>query len=85
MKFNIYEKDIPFGSGANDALSSFGGVLSPPTPASSAFRLVDPIECDFSMTGGRIGFEGIVGVDFRCVLLAGEMGDASGVGLVIES
>jgi len=57
------------GSGANDVdRCSFGGVLSPPTPASSAFLLPELLECDFSMTGGVLGvrktdFVGIVGVD----------------------
>lgn len=56
---------ILLGSGANVALCSFsfGGVLSPSTSASSAFRLTDPFEYAFSMTGGRIDFGGIVGVD----------------------
>lgn len=61
--------DILRGSGANVArcsLGSLGGVLSPPTSASSAFRF--PLDCDCPMTGGVFGLcktevVGIVGWD----------------------
>jgi hypothetical protein len=61
--------DILRGSGANVArcsLGSLGGVLSPPTSASSAFRF--PVDCNCPMTGGVFGLfktevEGIVGWD----------------------
>ena len=60
--------DILRGSGANVArcsLGSLGGVLSPPTSASSAFRF--PLDC-CPITGGVIGLcktevVGIVGWD----------------------
>jgi hypothetical protein len=57
---------ILLASGADAVLCplvSFGGVLSPSTSSSSAFRFADPLEYDFSMTGARIDREGIVGVD----------------------
>jgi hypothetical protein len=64
-------KRVLRGSGAKVArgsLDSLGGVLSPLTPASSAFLFPEPLEYDFSMTGAALGFrrtdaEGIVGVD----------------------
>ena len=86
--------NILFESSAKVARCSFrslGGVLSPSTKsASSAFRFTDPLEYDFSITGGKIDFGGIVGVDLWCALLVGEgkmgeIGEASGVGRVIES
>ena len=81
------------GSGANVARGSFcslGGVLSPPTPASSAFLFPDPLEYDFSMTGGLLGVRkteevGVVGDDLTCVRREGEEGEASGVGDVTDS
>ena len=62
--------DILRGSGAKVArcsLGSLGGVLSPPTSASSAFRF--PLDCGCPMTGGGVfglsktEVEGIVGWD----------------------
>ena len=61
--------DILRGSGANVArcsLGSLGGVLSPSTSASSAFRF--PVDCDCPITGGVFGLSkteivGIVGWD----------------------
>ena len=65
------KKSVLRGSGAKVArgsLYSLGGVLSPLTPASSAFLFPEPLEYDFSMTGGALGVRrtdglGIVGVD----------------------
>lgn len=67
--------------------------MSPPTPASSAFRFAEPVEYDFSMTGAVLGVfstdgrVGIVGVDLWCVRLKGEgeMGEGVGVGSVTDS
>jgi len=76
------------GSGANVARGwSFGGVLSPPTSASSAFRFPELLECDFSMTGGVNGVRKTeaVGKDLECVLREGDTGETSGVGEVTES
>lgn len=65
------EKRVLRGSGAKVArgsLRSLGGVLSPLTPASSAFLFPEPLEYDFSITVGTLGVRktdavGIVGVD----------------------
>lgn len=65
------DKSVRRGSGANvvrASLDSFGGVVSPLTPASSAFRFPEPLECDFPMADGVLGVfktdtVGIVGVD----------------------
>ena len=62
------KKSVLRGSGAKVARGSLGGVLSPLTPASSAFLFPEPLEYDFSMTAGALGVRrtdavGIVGVD----------------------
>ena len=87
---NEKTRDVLRGSGANVARCSLGGVLSPPTSASSAFRFPELLEWDFSIGAGVLGvrrtdFVGIVGVDLTCVRRTGEMGEDPGVGAVIES
>lgn len=75
---------------ARGSFCSLGGVLSPPTSASSAFLFPDPLEYDFSMTGGLLGVRktdvvGVVGDDLTSVRREGEEGEASGVGDVIDN
>ena len=83
--------DILRGSGANVArcsLGSLGGVLSPPTSASSAFRF--PPDCDFTMAGGvfdlcKTEVEGNVGWDLWWGRRVGVTGDTSGVGEITDT
>lgn len=88
MLLSLQKQRLRLGSSANVARGcSFGGV-PPSTPASSAFRFVEPLEYDFWIGGGLAGCRtddvGSVGVDLWWALRTGEIGDGSGVGAVTE-